>query len=677
MSRGKDKIQVVYRELPLEPKLQNTFEPISNSTSKITKLQHNLFSIIDRFQTHKVFQTRVLGNMMAVYVRKLAIYQKDLKRTEKELKQTVASIQEECAFMTEHIYKQFTCDKTAESNTDLQPLIKKKKRQEALIKSIETKVKNLQSIIDNRSRLIIDETEGTLKLSATDQLIIDMVKCHQTYVVLYNRLILSLKSIMIYANRINIITFLRDLLWSWYRDPSKIFKEYMNICIMGEPGSGKTVLASALSQLFSSLGIVTDVDYNDDNTAYVKEYTASNFIAQYSGQTGPKTLGVLNENIEKVLFVDEAYAIVNDMNDKNKDGEGGGGYGFEALTEIVNFLSTNIGKCVLIVAGYEDEMREFLGANVGLDRRIPYKIILNKIDADSAVSILQQKLLEYNPKYKFTFGKDFYNLYNSLQKFYDDTSITDRKKKAKFLAKTLFGNGIGSIVNFAAKMQKMIELTQEALLNRNARSTNASMTINKCILDWTIDLYVSLNAVMKRDTPDEIAFLEAWLKRPNARNSSNNTVSNSSKCSEYVDYLQTSFNAKNNAMNVFMPTDKLANTNSQTKALNPNILDAHHCQKTNKGVECFVTDAATEYKYIVDDLKSGAERVIRNLTIFDEYKRPKLITIKSVASEQSYLIITSSEGQTIKLHRQGHKKTWYVPEDELNNLYVQKINQNF
>ena len=87
----------------------------------------------------------------------------------------------------------------------------------------------------------------------------------------------------------------------------------------------------------------------------------NDFVGEYLGHTAGKTKKLLEANIGKVLFIDEAYSLLNDARDS---------YGFECLNTLNLFLSENPDKIVVIFAGYKDQMKSSIfSAQPGLERR--------------------------------------------------------------------------------------------------------------------------------------------------------------------------------------------------------------------------------------------------------------------------------------------------------------------
>ena len=126
----------------------------------------------------------------------------------------------------------------------------------------------------------------------------------------------------------------------------------LHMCFFGNPGTGKTTVAR----------IVTSILYN---MGYIKknkciEINANELKGSKIGETAIKTKVILRNSINKVLFIDEAYALLD-----NK-----GGFGQEAVDTIIKEMEDNKKNMVIIFAGYKNEMKEFIKMNEGLKSRI-------------------------------------------------------------------------------------------------------------------------------------------------------------------------------------------------------------------------------------------------------------------------------------------------------------------
>jgi len=158
-----------------------------------------------------------------------------------------------------------------------------------------------------------------------------------------------------------------------------------NYILMGNPGVGKTRVARLIGDLLGKLGIFVFDDY--------LEVARADFVAQYEGQTAPKTRALLNSSVERVIFLDEAYALTT--YDKKETPPVLNTYSAEAIGEILTFLSNNVGSSCFIAAGYEWKMMDdFLEANEGLDRRFNQKIWLDDYAPEELVRIYIESLAE-------------------------------------------------------------------------------------------------------------------------------------------------------------------------------------------------------------------------------------------------------------------------------------------
>lgn len=126
-----------------------------------------------------------------------------------------------------------------------------------------------------------------------------------------------------------------------------------HLVFTGNPGTGKTTVARLLSQIYKALGLISK--------GHLVEVDRSGLVAGYVGQTALKVKDVVKEAMGGVLFIDEAYALVCDRG--NED------FGNEAIDTLLKEMEDNRNDLVVIVAGYTNEMEEFLRSNPGLRSR--------------------------------------------------------------------------------------------------------------------------------------------------------------------------------------------------------------------------------------------------------------------------------------------------------------------
>ena len=141
---------------------------------------------------------------------------------------------------------------------------------------------------------------------------------------------------------------------------------------LGNPGTGKTTVARLMGNMLHSLGVLPRPD--------VIEVSRSDLVAGYSGQTAPKTREVVNKAMGAILFIDEAYSLIQGPHDN---------FGTECVSELLKLLEDRKGKFVCIAAGYTREMQQFLDSNSGLKSRFNKSINFEDYNADQLMDIFR------------------------------------------------------------------------------------------------------------------------------------------------------------------------------------------------------------------------------------------------------------------------------------------------
>lgn len=127
----------------------------------------------------------------------------------------------------------------------------------------------------------------------------------------------------------------------------------LNCVFKGNPGTGKTTIARKLGKIYKQLGLLTK--------GHVHEVDRSDLVAEFIGQTAPKTKAAIKKAEGGILFIDEAYSLAR-KDDDSKD------FGKEAIEILLKELSD--GKDIAIIAaGYPNEMDTFIESNPGLKSR--------------------------------------------------------------------------------------------------------------------------------------------------------------------------------------------------------------------------------------------------------------------------------------------------------------------
>ncbi|MDO4319630.1 MAG: AAA family ATPase [Bacteroidales bacterium] len=140
---------------------------------------------------------------------------------------------------------------------------------------------------------------------------------------------------------------------------------------LGNPGTGKTTVARIMGDIFYSLGLLP--------SNKVIELSAKDLKSEFMGQTSPKAHAAMMRGMGGVVFIDEAYSIT--------EGDGQGGYGKEAVAEILQVMENYRNRFITIAAGYPREMQQFLDSNSGLQSRFAKPIMFDDYSAEELSTI--------------------------------------------------------------------------------------------------------------------------------------------------------------------------------------------------------------------------------------------------------------------------------------------------
>jgi SpoVK/Ycf46/Vps4 family AAA+-type ATPase len=137
-------------------------------------------------------------------------------------------------------------------------------------------------------------------------------------------------------------------------------KPMRHFVFLGPPGTGKTTVARVLAKIFYAFGLLDDPD--------VVEAHRADLVGEYLGATAIKTNELVDSALGRVLFIDEAYSLVNEGDGQTDR------FGVEAVQTLLKRAEDNREDLIIILAGYEKQMEAFLGSNPGLASRFATRL---------------------------------------------------------------------------------------------------------------------------------------------------------------------------------------------------------------------------------------------------------------------------------------------------------------
>jgi probable Rubsico expression protein CbbX len=152
------------------------------------------------------------------------------------------------------------------------------------------------------------------------------------------------------------------------------------MCFTGSPGTGKTTVAMRMATVLHRLGYLAK--------GHLVAVTRDELVGQYIGHTAPKTREVLKRAMGGVLFIDEAYYLHRQENERD--------YGQEAIEILLQVMENQRNDIVVILAGYKDRMDQFFSSNPGMGSRIAHHIDFPDYDLDELVAIARIMLDRQN-----------------------------------------------------------------------------------------------------------------------------------------------------------------------------------------------------------------------------------------------------------------------------------------
>jgi type VII secretion ATPase EccA len=153
----------------------------------------------------------------------------------------------------------------------------------------------------------------------------------------------------------------------------KVAQASKHMIFAGPPGTGKTTIARVVANILAGLGVISEPK--------LVESSRKDFVAEYEGQSAVKTSRTIDRAVGGVLFIDEAYTLVQE-----RDGRADP-FGTEALDALLARMENDRDRLVVIIAGYSSDIDRLLESNDGLRSRFATRIEFDSYQPDEIVDI--------------------------------------------------------------------------------------------------------------------------------------------------------------------------------------------------------------------------------------------------------------------------------------------------
>jgi probable Rubsico expression protein CbbX len=207
----------------------------------------------------------------------------------------------------------------------------------------------------------------------------------------------------------------------------------LHMCFTGSPGTGKTTVAMRMATVLQRLGYLAK--------GHLVAVTRDELVGQYIGHTAPKTREVLKRAMGGVLFIDEAYYLHRQENERD--------YGQEAIEILLQVMENQREDIVVILAGYHDRMNKFFSSNPGMGSRIAHHIDFPDYDLDALVAIARIMLEQQRYTFSTDAGRAFRELLSrrmTQPRFANARSVRNALERARLRQANRLVSGQGGLV---------------------------------------------------------------------------------------------------------------------------------------------------------------------------------------------------------------------------------------
>ena len=192
----------------------------------------------------------------------------------------------------------------------------------------------------------------------------------------------------------------------------------LHMSFTGSPGTGKTTVALRMAELLHRLGYLAK--------GHLVTVTRDDLVGQYIGHTAPKTKEVLKRAMGGVLFIDEAYYLHRQENERD--------YGQETIEILLQVMENNREDLVVILAGYKDRMDQFFQSNPGMGSRVAHHINFPDYELDELMGIgklmMEEQHYELSPEAEQAF-RDYLQRRMHQPRFANARSVRNALERAR------------------------------------------------------------------------------------------------------------------------------------------------------------------------------------------------------------------------------------------------------
>ncbi|MGF2943978.1 type VII secretion AAA-ATPase EccA [Mycobacterium sp. Lab-001] len=153
----------------------------------------------------------------------------------------------------------------------------------------------------------------------------------------------------------------------------KVAQPSKHMIFTGPPGTGKTTIARVVANILAGLGVIAEPK--------LVETSRKDLVAEYEGQSAVKTTKTIDRALGGVLFIDEAYALVQERDGRTDP------FGQEALDTLLARMENDRDRLVVIIAGYSNDIDRLLETNEGLRSRFATRIEFDSYSPEEILDI--------------------------------------------------------------------------------------------------------------------------------------------------------------------------------------------------------------------------------------------------------------------------------------------------